>query len=207
MNYILAGIAIGCAIGATVGPVALLCIHRSIVYGPLAGITTGLGATLGQLIFATIALMGMRVLQPFFNTYEHWIQLSSSIIILAIALHIARLPVAIAKDDSDIPENHHTYALFTSFLLTISGPISIASYALFITFMQLPFTTTAQSIRFLFGVVCGNLLFWVPVSIASNYLVQLLDKKYLRYLNLIAGILLSLLALFGIIRSITGIWA
>jgi threonine/homoserine/homoserine lactone efflux protein len=204
MIYLLYGLFIGGAIGITVGPVALLCIQRSMQHGAKAGIITGIGATIAQLVFASIALFGMHIVQPFFESYEYWVQLASSIVIFAIAMHIYRLPVAIAQPDQNSAPTNHTSALLTSFIITLSGPISIASYALFITFLELQFDTVWQSIRFLGGVALGNLAWWIPVSFASSYLTRIFDKKYLRYINKIAALLLVLLAIFGAVRAVYG---
>lgn len=205
MIYLLYGLFIGGAIGVTVGPVALVCLQRSMQYGIKAGIITGIGATTAQLIFASIALFSIHIVQPFFEKYEHWVHIASSILILAIAWHIYHLPVTIAKPDTHALQANHTSAFLTSFALTLSGPISIASYALFIAFLELQINTFLQSLKFLTGVAFGNLLWWIVVSFASSYLTRILDKKYLQYINKVAAILLGLLALFGVSRSLYSI--
>ena len=204
MIYLLYGLFIGGAIGVTVGPVALLCIQRSMAEGAKAGIITGIGATIAQLMFASIAIVGVHFIQPFFDSYGNWVQLISSLIILVIALHVYRLPVVIAQPDTQTAPSNHTFALFSSFIITLSGPLSIASYAVFITLLEVQLQTIAQALRFLGGVAIGNLAWWIPVSFASSYLTRIFDKKYLRHINKIAALLLAILALSGIARTLYG---
>jgi hypothetical protein len=46
------GIVIGLIVAAPIGPVNLICIRRTLAYGPINGFFSGLGAALGDGIFA-----------------------------------------------------------------------------------------------------------------------------------------------------------
>src|SRR5215469_3668883 len=61
MDYIvlvLAGVVMGLIAAVPVGPVNLICIRRSFAFGPLNGFMSGLGAALGDGIFAAIMGFG-----------------------------------------------------------------------------------------------------------------------------------------------------
>ena len=200
MLYLLYGIIMGIAIGTTVGPVAILCVHRSMAQGMWSAFSIGIGATIAHLIFAGIALFGMHFIQPFFDAYGHWIQLIGSGIILSIALHIARF----AKREKKIDQSpiNHTATILTSLAITLSGPLSIASYATFIGILRLKINTVLQASWFLSGIALGNFAWWILLSIASSYLYRFLQSKYVRYIDLGAAVMLAILGLFGIAISL-----
>ncbi len=200
MTYFLYGSFIGFAIGISVGPNAILCLHRSMAHGAWAGIATGIGASIAHILFASIAIFGLHFVQPFFATYGDWIRLIGSVIILFIAVHIGRTPVKIDGRNKQL--TNHASSFLTAFLITLSGPLSIASYAVFIAFLNVRITTIFQSIRFLIGVFVGNLAWWIPLSIGSSYFHRLFQSKYVRYINLGAAFLLGALGLFGISVSL-----
>jgi len=50
MDYlviIVSGVAIGLILAAPIGPVNLICIRRTLAFGPVNGFVSGLGAALG----------------------------------------------------------------------------------------------------------------------------------------------------------------
>ncbi|MBZ4022974.1 lysine transporter LysE [Rhodobacter sp. TJ_12] len=59
----LKGLAIGLAIAAPVGPMAALCIQRTLARGFWAGLAGGLGTALADLSFATLAATGFAVFE------------------------------------------------------------------------------------------------------------------------------------------------
>jgi threonine/homoserine/homoserine lactone efflux protein len=54
------GLVIGLLVAAPIGPVNLICIRRTLAYGQLNGFLAGLGAALGDGIFAIIAGFGVK---------------------------------------------------------------------------------------------------------------------------------------------------
>ena len=54
------GLVIGVIAAAPIGPVNLICIRRTLSYGPVNGFLAGLGAALGDAIFAFIAGFGIK---------------------------------------------------------------------------------------------------------------------------------------------------
>ena len=62
MNFlvlILSGVVMGLIAAVPVGPVNLICIRRSFAFGPLNGFVSGLGAALGDGVFAAVTGFGL----------------------------------------------------------------------------------------------------------------------------------------------------
>jgi threonine/homoserine/homoserine lactone efflux protein len=61
------GLGLGLAIAAPVGPIALLCIRRTLTQGPWVGLATGLGAATADGLYATMAAFGSTLLLTLSN--------------------------------------------------------------------------------------------------------------------------------------------
>src|SRR5829696_5685258 len=59
LSIVLAGIGVGVAVAAPVGPMGVLCIQRTLCLGFAAGLSTGLGAATVHLAFGTVAALGL----------------------------------------------------------------------------------------------------------------------------------------------------
>src|ERR1044071_4110409 len=56
---VMSGIVMGLIAAVPIGPVNLICIRRSFAFGPLNGFVSGLGAALGDGLFAAIMGFGL----------------------------------------------------------------------------------------------------------------------------------------------------
>ena len=62
MHYLLlivSGVVMGLIAAVPIGPVNIICIRRTFAFGPLNGFVSGLGAALGDGIFAAITGLGL----------------------------------------------------------------------------------------------------------------------------------------------------
>lgn len=131
------GIVIGIAMAAPVGAVGVLVIRRALAERPLAGFITGLGAALGDAIFAAIAGLGAGTVVPLVETWQRPLRVIGAAVIFGIAVgllmharrHSGRIPVTLGKDGAALSRRR---GFLTGLLLTISnpGPL-IAMFAIF----------------------------------------------------------------------------
>src|ERR1700759_3727937 len=56
---VLKGFAIGLSVAIPVGPIALLCMRRTLEFGFTFGFATGLGAAAADLLYSSIAALGI----------------------------------------------------------------------------------------------------------------------------------------------------
>ncbi len=196
MLYLLYGLFIGFWIGITIGPIGILCLRRSMAVGAWAGLATGIGASLSHLVFGAIAVFGLQFVESFFNVYGGYIRLVGSLFILYIAARIARNPISLDGTDTKLASNGT--AFLSAILINFSNPISIASYVAFISILNLKIDSFMTATWFLSGIFIGNLAWWILLSTTSTYIKPFLNKKHLRYINIIVACLLAGLAFIGI---------
>src|SRR6516225_10642060 len=78
MNYLiflLSGIFIGLIVAVPIGPVNLLCIRRTLAFGPLNGFVAGVGAAMGDGTFAIVIGFGLTAVRDWIEHHSTAIQL------------------------------------------------------------------------------------------------------------------------------------
>ena len=74
--YLIAsGVVMGLIAAVPIGPVNLICIRRSFAFGPLNGFVSGLGAALGDGLFAAIMGFGLTWIAQMIEGYATFIEL------------------------------------------------------------------------------------------------------------------------------------
>src|ERR1043166_9704512 len=78
MDYVLlviSGVVMGLIAAVPVGPVNLICVRRTFAFGPLNGFVSGLGAALGDGVFAAITGLGLTWIAQLIEGYATIIEL------------------------------------------------------------------------------------------------------------------------------------
>ena len=125
LTLFLKGVAIGVAIAAPVGPVAVLCIRRTLLLGPAAGFASGAGAVLADVIFGAVAAFGVAAVYDLLILYERELRLVGGAFMLVLGVITARR--SLPKAGSTV-HGSLTSAFFTSFALMMTNPITIFAF-------------------------------------------------------------------------------
>src|SRR5271168_2724640 len=83
--WLMRGLAIGLAVAIPVGPIALLCMRRTLERGFLVGFATGLGAAIADLFYATIAGFGIAAVESALLAYRTPLGFVGGLFLLAMA--------------------------------------------------------------------------------------------------------------------------
>lgn len=103
MNYIallISGWMIGLIAAVPIGPVNLICIRRTLQCGTLYGFISGLGAALGDGLFACIAGFGLTAVAQLIQGYSTILQIVGGIMLMAFGLRMYYAPTPTRMDDS-----------------------------------------------------------------------------------------------------------
>jgi threonine/homoserine/homoserine lactone efflux protein len=129
--FFLKGLLIGLTIAAPVGPVGVLCIHRTLKYGKLVGVISGLGAASADLFYGAVAAFGLVAITNMITESSTVIRFVGGLLFLAIGIHMLRQRPAFVSEASDVKEEKNKPSLLTAWLSTfvltamISGTIII----------------------------------------------------------------------------------
>lgn len=196
--YILKGLIVGLAASIPLGPIGILCIQRTINKGRLSGFLTGLGAALGDTLYATVAIMSISYIKFILEDYSTIVNFTGGLIVILIGVKIFNTnPV---KNIPHTKENHirneYLSDFISSFLMTVTNPgaliliLGLFSYVGIDTTEQSTLFKTASTIA---AVSAGATLWWFILSSVINIFRDKFRIRQLLVINKISGIIIIIL--------------
>lgn len=204
--YFVKGAIIGFIVAAPAGPVSILCIRRTLSKGRFQGFATGLGATVGDGLYATIAAFGLSFLINFLEKEEYTFRIVGGVFLIIMgsyAIYKKRRPENFKEPKQ---EGEHLGSAFSSaLLLDLSNPIIILAYiAIFSGFgLASAEVHVFSAISLVVGVICGAALWWFLLTQTIAAYRNKLKPESIVTISRVAG---SLLIFFGLIVLITTIF-
>src|SRR5215213_199522 len=64
-SYLPCGIVIGLSVAAPIGPMALLCIRRTLAHGRVVGLVSGVGVATADAVYGAVAAFGLTSISSF----------------------------------------------------------------------------------------------------------------------------------------------
>jgi putative LysE/RhtB family amino acid efflux pump len=198
------GIFIGLIVAAPIGPVNLICLRRTLAYGPLNGFFSGLGAAMGDGVFAAITGFGLTFMSQLIEGYSIPLKLAGGVMLLGFGVHIFESDVSLLRGQSGAPNRNEASssligAIASTFALTITNPATLFGFtALFagigsLAGSEASFTDAAVMVGSVFG---GSTLWWLTLTTTVGIFHRHIDEKVMQNINHVFG---AAVAGFGII--------
>lgn len=216
MLLFLKGIAIGFAVAAPVGPIGLLCIRRTLWGGRLAGFTAGIGAALADTFFGFIAAFGLALLWNFLMANAQWFALGGGIFLIYVGIAEWRT----RPTDPKLKEPPSTAGLISglvsTFLLTLSNPLTILSFAAIFAGLGIEGHRVSANgdtpdyslmVQLLGGVFLGSAGWWLLLAGGVDVIRHRLNETTLKWLSRISGTVLLGFGLYMLYRAYSFVWA
>ena len=207
MIYIvIQGLFIGFLSSAPMGPVGMLCVQRTLNEGKKEGLITGLGAVVGDMliaILAVVAALGLGFNTEFIQQHEGPLKVVGSIVLIVFGyITFNKNP---SKNLTKLKEKTISYwKLFvSSLILTISNIATLFLYiALFARFNVIDATKPfGYDMITIFFIGVGAMLWWLLVTYFVNKLRRRFNPRGLQIFNKIIGLILIGLGIAGIITG------
>lgn len=195
------GLVIGLLVAAPIGPVNLICIRRTLSYGQLNGFLAGLGAALGDGIFAIIAGFGVKWVFDAIQEMGVVLQLLSAAILIFYGLRVfisATPPEIMRNPDGSIQSGSAgdlAAALASTFALTITNPATMVGFATsFAAFREVVDFQASwlATLIMVISVFAGSSLWWFVVTAITGIFHQSIEHGTLRRMNQGSGLLIFL---------------
>ncbi len=196
---------IGFLISVPVGPIAVLCIQRTLNRGKYHGLVTGLGAATSDLVYAILAAFGFSFVIGIIEKNQFTIELIGAGIILLFGIYLFNSnPVKNLTSANGKKKESYVQDFFTAFGLTITNPLILFLFiALFARFNFIdPNTSWWQLIVGFFFIFLGAGLWWSLLTAIVNLFRSTINLRGLHLLNKITGTILMILAVGGAVLSI-----
>jgi threonine/homoserine/homoserine lactone efflux protein len=201
VSFLLKGLLIGFAIAAPVGPIGVLCIQRTLSYGRLSGLFTGLGAATADGIYGAVAAFGLTFISDALIGQQFWIRLLGGLFLLYLAMKISLAPLGRRRPET---ERRGLWSDFASTLfLTITNPMTILSFVAVFAGLGLAETgggSVAATIL-VAGVFCGSAVWWLILSGGVARVRTRVDDTWMRRVNLVAGLIVAVFAVSALVSA------
>ena len=188
----------GLAIAAPVGPVGVMCVQRTLHDGRLAGLIAGMGAACADAVFGVIAAFGVAAVADWMLTHRSTLELVGGILLILLAARLYTKRAATAPRRA-APRNHLA-AFASTFVLTITNPITILAFAAVFASLGLGLESldmTGASIL-VGGVFLGSTLWWVGLAASAGLLRGKVSDGIMRWMNRVSAMLMAIFGIFAL---------
>ena len=210
IDVVLQGLVVGLASSVTVGPVAVLCIQRTLSKSRRAGFMSGLGVACADTLLAIIALTFYTLVEAQIERYKDIITILGGIFILVVGVVICFKNPApqIRRNRTGSSSSWRDFASMFGF--TLANFISVIFYILpFFAMLGVPvhsdstdFASILNRALILGGFFAGAVMWWFLLTLLISLFRRRFRPHHMQMLNRIAGIIIGLLGVFTILSTV-----
>ncbi len=212
-EFFFKGLVVGFFVAAPVGPVAIMCIHRTVAHGRFAGTLCGLGATLADTIFGAIAALGLGFIATELIANQPWLRIGGGALLVTLGIklmlskHLSRRAEAQELEEEReearaLPSSQglddHIGNVVSAFAVMITNPITLLSFAAI--FAAIDIAEIGEKALWGFslvaGVFVGSALWWTILITVSGLLRHRIDEQGILWVSRGAG---ALVLMFGVV--------
>jgi len=199
LYFLFRGIIIGFAIAAPVGPIAVLCMQRTLQKGRMSGFVSGLGAATVDAMYGMIVALGLTAISMILVNLSFYLQIGGGLFLVYLGVKTFRKKVFVTSQ-ADLSKNL-LKDYFSTVLLTFVNPATILSFVAIFASLGIVGEEKSMIASFLMvlGVFFGSLLWWWVLSFGVGCLKNKLSQKLMKTINKISGIILCV---FGILAFV-----
>ncbi len=181
--------AVGFFIMAPVGPVSTICIRRTLMYGPRAGVIAGAGAAVAVALYAIIGVTGTGLITRFFAPFAMLWQLIVAAVLIVVAVLIGR-----AKPELPDVATRTNAVLAGGFgaalALTLANPADILLFAAIFAGLGIAVHTPLEQIVFGAAIFTGGCSYWIVLALLIRRWRNGLTAQHIRWINRTCAILM-----------------
>lgn len=181
------GLIAGFCLAAPVGPIAILCIQRTMSHGRPAGLVSGFGAAVADALYGAAAALGVTFVSTFLTQHELILQRVGGLIlcILGARLLLSRVPRREEADDRGLAGD-----FFSTLALTLTNPMTFVAFAAIFATIHVGAVRgySVLTVELVSGVLIGSALWWTLVVLAVHAVRRRFTYRALLWINRSAGV-------------------
>jgi threonine/homoserine/homoserine lactone efflux protein len=189
MSLFIKGLIVGFCLAAPVGPIAAICVQRTISKRWLSGILSGMGAAAADAVYGAIAAFGATIISEFLITEHEWLQKVGGVILLILGVRLLLMkPIERTKNGA---QNRGLAGDFLStFILTLTNPMTFVAFAAIFATMGIGAVRHRPmlTIELVGGVFLGSAVWWVILCAGAFALRRHFDFRKLVMVNRATGV-------------------
>lgn len=200
-SYLMKGLAVGLVFGVPAGAIGALTIQRALTRGFWAGLFTGFGSSMADVMYACVGICGLTAVSDFLLVRQTAISLvgGGGIVLFGIAMLQKKSGVI----NLSKPVAGLSACFCSSFAVAVANPATILSF--FVAFASFGIGGTLSGMQGVFlatGILVGTSCWWTALSAtASLFRRRITDRAY-QILNWLLGGLMVLLGFIMVARAL-----
>ena len=194
----LRGLVLGFAIAASVGPISLLVIRRTLAEGRVVGLVSGMGVATADATYGAIAAFGLTAVTDLLVDWRRPLALVGGIFLLWIAWTTFRAVPGQAAAEDPIARRGLPGAYLSTLGLTLTNPMTILAFAALFVGLGVTGDDLTGAALLTLGVFAGSAGWWVILTTGVALLRSRITPRGLRRVNIASGLLIGTFAVIAI---------
>jgi len=209
IEILLRGAGVGLASSITVGPVAVLCIQRTLSKSRRSGMVSGIGVACADTLMALIAFFFYSMLQAQIEQYSQLLRVVGGVFVVIVGVVIFfQNPVPQIRRNragkTSLWQDFVSMFGFTIANFVVVIPYILAFFAMFsigTVDENTDVATIVTSALIIAGFFCGALLWWFLLTSLISLFRRRFRPRHMLTINHIAGIIIGLLGVYTILST------
>ena len=191
VSLFIQGIIIGLTLAVPVGPLALICIQRTVKEGRLHGIFSGIGVATADSFYAAVTILGLTVISGLIITHQYLFRFLAGVVLILIGIRVfLSIPSAMSAKTE-----HETYLkdYLSMVALAIANPLTLVFFVVILPGYGVVINTTSllTTAEFVAGVFFGSTVWWVVLCGSIGSVRSRLSQENLGRINQVSGLFIS----------------
>jgi len=198
---ILRALLVGVIAAIPFGPILVMVVQRTLCHDRRTGLMVGLGAAMGDMVYAGVGLLTLELIKSFVLDHEGIFLLVGGLIIGAIGAGMCfrEVSLPLPADKRQVSGKSCVLQAFTS---TLSNPAALATMLALLTAFRLGGGVSHTPLWILIPLVgLGEFSYWTLVTWLLSRFLRI-NEKTLRIVSRIAGGLVCAFAVVLVVRGL-----
>ncbi len=187
------GLIVGLLIAVPVGPVAILCIQRTLNMGRRHGLVSGLGAACADAIYGFIAAFGVKLVSDFLAEHQVWLRIIAGVCFCGLGMRTFLSKVTKQATPAGRLRQIGDYG--STLALTLMNPMTVLAFAVVFASIGVTGSHHLATGLLVAGVFTGSALWWFTLSVVAEIFRERVSRSNLIWLNKISGTIIIILGL------------
>lgn len=203
MSFFVRGLLIGLSFAATIGPMSILCIQRTLRNGYFYGLVSGLGVATADATYGSIAGFGLTVISNFLLSKQGWIRVIGGLILIYLGIKTICIKPTERTIVAQVNDVLGAYA--SAFFLNLTNPLTILWFTAVFASIGLGEASRSylSATLVVFGVFVGSAVGLCFLISSINLIRGKFTPQWLLWIHRISG---GVIALFGALALLNLKW-
>jgi threonine/homoserine/homoserine lactone efflux protein len=200
---------IGLTAAATLGPIALICIQRTLRHGWRVGAASGFGVAIADGLYGLVGALGLKALTDLLLANQQLLGLAGGSVLVYIGIRTFRSTMPTRQDtaaDAEKPPSR-LVAAGSIFLLTLSNPVTIMFFSAVYAGLMVSGSLLTESVPagfglFALGVFSGSFSWWLILVTFISAARSRFQLQHLGWLNRLSGLAIAGFGVWVLLRQL-----